>query len=186
MATNISVYLADLPKSASSRDEVKSALQGFFDQTIGKHKLDVSVNVSWADSKPSLGEKDLLVYFVKSVGDTVLGGGGMIKDYPPSSNDGWTVLGKDKATGSEVYMSRLKDAPGLAARLALHELMHNMSRTGDAMHKPGMSIGAETVDPKAALSGKDMEYIAAHLAKTARSQWDGGYSYYHDPLRGGL
>jgi hypothetical protein len=64
--------------------------------------------------------------------------------------------------------------------------MHNMSRTGDAMHKPGMCIGAETVDPKAALSGKDMEYIAAHLAKTARTQWDGGYSYYHDPLRGAL
>jgi len=185
MATTINVFLADLPKSIDAPDDVRSGLQSYFDQTVAKHKLDIAVKVSWAATKPSIGGKDLLCYFVRDSGDTVLGGGGMV-GAASTGTDGWTVIGSSKLTGSEVYLTRLKSKPAMIPKLALHELMHNMSRTGDTMHKPGMSIGADPVDEKATLSTKDMEYIAAHLGKTDRTQWDGGWTRYTDPLRGVL
>jgi hypothetical protein len=185
MAQQINVYLADLPKkyASSDADEIKLALQGFFDQTVAHGKLDAVVKISWQPSKPSVGEKDLLCYFVTSVADSIVGGNSIGKDVtPPASNWGITVY-KGKTVGSEVYQNRPKKT-GHAARLALHELMHNMSLAGETMHKPGMSIGADPVMEDAALSAGDMGWIASHLLKTARTQWSDGWSRYNDPLRG--
>lgn len=53
MAISIGVYLADLPRSLGSHDVVQSTLNGFLDQTIGNHKLDVTLKVTWANSKHS-------------------------------------------------------------------------------------------------------------------------------------
>lgn len=103
---------------------------------------------------------------------------------PPVGNWGITLF-KNKIVDSKVYQNR-PTKPVHAARLALHELMHNMALTGDAMHKPGMSVGADPVMEDAALSDADMAWIAAHLLKTARTQWGEGWARYQDPLRGAL
>jgi hypothetical protein len=186
VAEQVNVFLADLPKKydSSEADGIKSALQGFFDATVARHKLDAAVKVAWSATQPSIGAKDLVCYFVRNVGDTIVAGN-VVKDaVPPASNWGITLF-RAKIVGSEVYENRPKK-PAHAARLALHELMHNMSLTGERMHRPGMSIGAETVMEDAALSDADMKWIAAHLLKTARTQWGEGWARYNDPLRGAL
>jgi hypothetical protein len=186
VAEQVDVILADLPKKYDSTeaDAIKAALQGFFDSTIAKHKLDAAVKVAWAASAPSIGARDLVCYFVRNVGDTIVAGN-VVKDVtPPAGNWGITLFW-GKLVGSEVYQNRPKKA-GHAARLALHELMHNMALAGNGMHQPGMSIGADPVMEGAVLSDADMKWIAAHLLKTERTQWGEGWARYNDPLRGAL
>lgn len=184
MVQDVIVYLADLPKkySISDAEQIRVALQTWFERTVDKHKLDATVRVAWAPDQPAIRDRDLLCYFVVSVGDTIVGGNSIAKDVtPPASNWGITI-NKGRTVGSEVYQNRPKQA-GHAARLAMHELMHNMGLAGESMHRPGMSMGAEEVMEDAILSDGDMKWIATHLLKTARSQWSGGWSKYNSPLR---
>ena len=186
MAEQINVFLADLPRTypSSDADTIKATLQGCFDRAVAAQKLDAAVMVSWAASQPMVGPRDLVCYFVRSVADTIVAGN-VVKDaVPPAGNWGITLF-KNRIVGSEVYQNRPKKAVH-AARLALHELMHNMALTGDTMHKPGMSVGADPVLEDAALSEADMKWIAAHLLKTTRTQWSDGWARYQDPLRGAL
>lgn len=185
MATIVTVHLADLPKSieAETATGIKTTLQGYFDTTVSAQKLGASVSVVWSNSAPTLTGSDLLCYFVRSYSDSIIAGG-MVKGQTASKDDaGLTLYTTAKVAGSEVYINKVVK-PAHAARLALHELMHNMALTGNAMHKPGMSIGAATVMDDAALSEADQKWIAKHLIATRRTQWADGYSAYNDPLRG--
>lgn len=184
MVQDVNVYLADLPKKylAEEAEQIRVALQLWFERVVARHKLDAKVRVSWAPDPPAIRDRDLLCYFVMNVGDSIVGGNSIAKDVvPPASNWGITV-NKGTTVGSEVYQNRPKVA-GHAARLAMHELMHNMGLAGGSMHRPGMSIGAEEVIEDAILSDGDMKWIATHLLKTGRTQWSGGWSKYSSPLR---
>jgi hypothetical protein len=185
MATSISVVLCDLPRIVDNKDEIKGALKRFFDQVIDSQKLKVSVAVSFTTERPVVHDMDLLCYFVRHFADSIVAGG-FVKDAVADKNDGGlTMFKSDRTVASEVYANKLKRSDD-AARLVLHELMHNMSRTGEPMHRPGMAIGATRVMEGAALSAGDMKWIAKHLAATKRTQWPDGFAVYNDPMRGGL
>lgn len=182
----LNVFLADLPNSVDYPAPIRRYLQNALEQTVDKYKLDVSIRVKWSSSRPTIRKRDLLVYFVDNSDDSVIhtGLGSSRKKGGPGAQ-GWTFFSHNGLVGSEVYLDgyRGRSDGGALGRIALHELMHNMSRTGDAMHKPGMAVGAETTASDAVLSDSDMKFIANHLTKTARTQWAEGYTHYHDPAR---
>ncbi|RPI13952.1 MAG: hypothetical protein EHM60_07900 [Lysobacterales bacterium] len=184
-STAINVVLCDLPGIVTNRDEIKGALARLFSQVIEKHKLDVSIAVTFTEEAPVARGKDLVCYFVRHYTDSIVAGG-FIRDARPDKDDGGLTLFKsDKTVASEVYHQKVQKSDD-AARLVLHELMHNMSLVGQQMHQPGMAIGATKVMQGASLSPADMKWIATHLARTTRTQWLGGHSMYGDPLRGAL
>jgi hypothetical protein len=185
VATVINVVLCDLPGIVTNKEEIKGALVRLFGQVVEKHKLDVSVAVAFTQESPIAKGKDLLCYFVRHYADSIVAGG-FIRDAKADKDDGGLTLFKsDKTVASEVYFQKVPKSDD-AARLVLHELMHNMSLVGQQMHRPGMAVGAEKVMPGASLSAADMKWIATHLTRTVRTQWTDGYSVYKDPLRGAL
>lgn len=185
MATSISVVLCDLPRVVENKDDIKAALKRFFDQVITNQKLPVSLTVTFTTERPVVHDKDLLCYFVRHFSDSIVAGGFIQGQTADKKDGGLTLIKSDKTVASEVYANKLKKSDD-AARLVLHELMHNMSVTGDAMHRPGMAIGASRVMEGASLSAIDMKWIAKHLVATKRTQWPEGFSVYNDPLRGAL
>lgn len=184
-ATAINVVLCDLPGIVTNKEEIKGALARLFGQVVDKHKLEASILVTFTEEAPVARGKDLVCYFVRHYTDSVVAGG-FIRDATADKDDGGLTLFKsDKTVASEVYHQKVQKSDD-AARLVLHELMHNMALAGQRMHQPGMAIGAAKVMQGASLSPADMKWIATHLLRTARTQWLGGYALYKDPLRGAL
>lgn len=185
----VNVYLADMPGVVEHPAPIRTYLQGAFNRVVQDRNIDAEVSVSYASQAPNLSDHDMLCYIVRDRSDTLVrdcpGVGGNTS--PPANLAGWTRFqtGSTGISASEVYYDEMMEGgEGFAGRIIMHELMHNMSRVGDAMHTPGSGVGGETVRNDSALTATDTRFIARHLIRTNRSQWTGGYALYRDPLRG--
>jgi len=188
---DLGVYLADLPGIVKWPSPLRQRVEEFFAKVVKVSGKFDSANVAWAKSPPTLGDHDLIVYFVRDRLDTIV---------KPGINPK-AVLAKDLAgvtlwqtgtglTASEVYLyGHLEDSEFLA-RMAFHELMHNVSWTGDDLHgmkqysKKPMCLSAERLLASTALCDGDIQFMADHLTTGKRKQWDGAFTAYNDPLRG--
>ena len=185
----INVYLADMPGTVAHPSPIRTYLQSAFNRVIQEHEIDATVSVGYVRQAPNINAHDLLCYIVRDRDDTLVrdcpGVGGNTS--PPANLAGWTRFqtGNTGRSASEVYYDEMVEGgSGFGGRIVLHELMHNMSRVGDAMHRPGSGVGGETVRNDTALTATDMSFIARHLTRTNRTQWTGGFSLYNDPMRG--
>jgi hypothetical protein len=188
---NLGIYLADLPGIVKWPAPLRQRVEEFFTKVVKVSGKFDGATVEWKKSAPTLGAHDLLVYFVRDYRDTVV---------KPAINPKATIS-KDSAgvtmwqthtglTASEVYLyGHLEDSEFLA-RMAFHELMHNVSWKGDGLHlmkqhgKKTMCLSAERIIASTALCDGDIQFVADHLTTGKRKPWDGGFSVYNDPLRG--
>lgn len=185
----INVFLADMPRIVEHPSPIRTYLQNAFDRIIQDRSIDAKVIVSYTSRTPSVSAKDLLCYIVRDHDDT------LVRDCPDVGNSeqpaadasGWTRFqtGSTGRSASEVYYNKMVEGgSGFGGRIILHELMHNMSRVGDAMHRPGSGVGGEAIRRDTALTATDIAFVARHLTRTNRTQWTGGFGVYNDPMRG--
>src|SRR5262245_9251718 len=175
----LNVFLADLPGKVAWPSPIRSTLQNYFQRVVDKVGGFDKVLVRWTSQVPALGASDLIVYFVLDPSDSVVK---KIGGTPGGADTGYTKFSAS-GTGAEVYYSRTQGSTQATANLAFHELMHDITGLGDSMHKkPKLSLGKEVVNPTDDLSNGDIELLRPKL-KASRTQWTGGFTYYHDPLR---
>ena len=188
---NLGIYLGDLPGIVKWPSTLRQRVEEFFSKVVtASGKFDAE-KVEWAKSPPTLGAYDLLVYFVRDTLDSVVKPGLNPKETLQKDLAGVTLWQTHTGlTGSEVYLYGHLDDSEFLARMAFHELMHNVSWTGSSLHamkqhkKKTMCLSAERLLPSTALCDGDIEFMADHLTTGKRKQWDGGFSAYNDPLRG--
>jgi hypothetical protein len=188
---DLGVYLADLPGIVKWPAPLRQRVEEFFTKVVKVSGKFDNAKVAWTKSPPTLGDHDLLVYFVRDRLDSIVKPGINPKATLAKDLAGVTLWQTGTGlTGSEVYLyGHLEDSEFLA-RMAFHELMHNVSWTGDGLHamkehkKKTMCLSAERLLASTALCDGDIQFMADHLTTGKRKQWDGGFSVYNDPLRG--
>ncbi len=177
MAT-LNVYLADLPGNVRLPAPLRRTVQAFFDQAVGYSSSFSNVSVQWTSKVPPMAPYDLLVYFVDDRGQSV------VRDLTSDLGDGGTTYVGDRVA-SEVYLGGhgfTPSAEGLG-KLAIHELMHNVTKMGESMHKaPGLALGKKGITAETTATKADKELVGKHLKKR-RTQWKDGFLVYHDPMR---
>jgi len=132
-------YFTDAAKAKIAR--VMRDLLADFARLGSSFKFDVT----WGISAEALQLPNLvLIYFRANQGSTLtrqLAGA----PAPPTNAAGFTVTA-NKLTLSEVYVEQNFPEDKMA-RIALHEMMHNRTETGDEMHQPGIGGGGIAVSP---------------------------------------
>jgi hypothetical protein len=188
---NLGIFLGDLPGIVKWPSPLRQRLEEFFTKVVKVSGKFDGAKVEWTKSAPTLGAHDLLVYFVRDRLDTVVKPGINPKETIPKDLAGITLWQTGTGlTGSEVYLYGHLDDSEFLARMAFHELMHNVSWKGAGLHamkahnKKTMCLSAERLLPSTALCDGDIQFMADHLTTGKRKQWDGGFSAYNDPLRG--
>lgn len=186
---NINVFLADMPGIVEHPAPIRTYLQNVFNRVVQENSIEAEIKVLYTSRAPNISAHDLLCYIVRDRNDTLVGDcpgvGGNTS--PPANLAGWTRFqtGSNGRSASEVYYDEMVEGgEGFGGRIILHELMHNMSRVGNAMHRPGSGVGGEGVVSDTALTATDISFIARHLTRTNRTQWTGGFALYNDPMRG--
>jgi hypothetical protein len=172
------IYLGDISSGLSTdqKNAVRTTLQGWFGRIVPDGTTAV---VSWTSSVPaSIGDTELLVYFVRSSVDSVVralpGGPGT-----SGSGDGFTAWGGE-LTASEVYSNSSR---GYLAEMAFHELMHNKLHLGDAaLHSRG-GLARIPVIAGTSPSTENITQMRGALSNSQR-QWTGAWAAVNDPLFG--
>lgn len=167
---SFSVYLGDVSSGldTAQKNAVQATLQGWFGRVVPRGTTAV---VSWTSSAPaSIGDKDLLVYFVASSMDSVVGSlpGGPGRS---GGNDGFTAWGGD-LTASEVYVSSSRS---YLAEMAFHELMHNKLHLDDAGLHSRNGLAFVPMTAGTTPSTENITQMRAAL-RTTRRQWTGGWA----------
>lgn len=186
---NINVFLADMPGIVEHPAPIRTYLQNAFNRVVQENSIEAEIKVLYTSRAPNISDHDLLCYIVRDHDDTLArdcpGVGGNTN--PRTDASGWTRFqtGNTGRSVSEVYYDKMAEGgEGFGGRIILHELMHNMSRVGNAMHRPGSGVGGEGIRRDTALTATDISFIARHLTRTNRTQWTGGFALYNDPMRG--
>ena len=183
----LNIYLADLPGKILWPSPIRVTLQQYFSRIVSKHGDVKSAMVQWTSRPPPLSDHDLLLYFVVDPDDTVVKTGLGSPNSIEADANGHTVRRlSDGLTGSEAYFSGRQNEPVMLAKLAFHELFHNVTQMDDELHgKAGLGLGRKKILSGTQLTDGDVNLMVAHLTTTKRSQWKDGFSHYHDPFRKG-
>lgn len=176
------VALVNLGKSVddTTQKKVTSLLgtpSGFFETVVKKYDSDFnkgtaygSADVYWTDTTPTVANHELIIYFVRNVGDSVVKHMSGVTA-PSGKVAGMTAPDVGTPVGSEVFVSEAKDAGDLAA-IAFHEAMHNKLRWNDVkLHGKdgGGGLASATVDSTTKLTDTNRDLMAKHLADNVPS-----------------
>ena len=126
-------------------------------------------------------DDDLVAYFLRARGESLIhsvarrraigvdGHGhpeGLTALIPQVSGSPWGFI-------SEIYkMDVGRGNTRLLAHVAFHELMHNITRVGNAMHRPTLGLGAENVAAHSDLNQADRALLRRHLSASRHQYWD--------------
>lgn len=174
------VYLGDVNSGLSTeqKNAVQTTLLGWFGRIVPEGTTAV---VTWTSSVPaSIGDTELLVYFVRSSIDSVVrvlpGGTGA-----SGSGDGFTAWAGE-LTASEVYVNSSR---GYLAEMAFHELLHNKLHLNDAALHSRNGLARIPVTAGTSPSTENVTQMRGALSNRQR-QWTGAWAAVNDPLFGAL
>ncbi|HMB70960.1 MAG TPA: hypothetical protein VKU85_16715, partial [bacterium] len=155
--STLNVFLADLPGVVRYPAPLRRVVQSFFDGAVKHSPTFGNAMVQWTSRQPSMGPQDVIVYFVESRAKSVVSA--LTSDLGSS---GTTHIGEQVA--SEVYLTGHGFTPTseTLGKLAVHELMHNVTRMRESLHKvPGVSLGKELVTSESVASTADLKLVGS-------------------------
>ena len=157
--------MADLGVDLPCLEEIMDTLSNLFWRVMMSPRSVVrkfQLNTQWGCPVNEITDRDLVVYFVRNSGASVIKGLGV--EGLPGDLGGLTALNvPHKGTISEVYMEDNFPAKKLA-HLAFHELMHNKLQMDNSMHgQPHVGMGLSPATECSVLTAGDIGLLAQRM-----------------------
>lgn len=165
------IYLGNPHRLTYRWHDLCVALRDLFNPVVAHTSRFSSVWVGSTMTKPSLEPHELLIYVLPQRGDSVVG-----PEYGvPTSNlgdDGFTAWRRPGEVGSEVYKHDWE--PGMLAKLAYHEAMHNKLRYDNRRLHRLHGLASRTVEEDTRQRDRNSRLMGRNLHRHV-PQWLGGF-----------